>query len=113
MYIIIQNECIDTSIFQEMKLYSYCGIIAFIYRNPQDGRMIELPITFDEDFDAEFTYDEIIDNLECGAKSYESNFYASVPSGLLTRMKRGLSIPVPSIKRYEFIQRTEEAISKD
>ena len=34
MYIIIQNECIDTSIFQEMKLYSYCGIIAFIYRNP-------------------------------------------------------------------------------
>ena len=113
MYIIIQNECIDTSIFQEMKLYSYCGIIAFIYRNPQDGRMIELPITFDEDFDAEFTYDDIIDNLECGAKSYVSKFYASVPSGLLTRMKRGLGIPAPVFKKYEFMQGTEEAISKD
>ena len=113
MYIIIQNECIDTSIFQEMKLYSYCGIIAFIYKNPQDGRMIELPITFDENFDAEFTYDEIIDNLECGAKSYVSNFYASVPSGLLNRMKRGLSIPVPSFKRYEFTHEPEEGIRKD
>lgn len=112
MFIIIQNECIDTSIFQEMRLYSYCGIIAFIYKNPRNGKEVELPITFDENFDAEFTYDEIIDNLECGTKSYVSNFYASVPSGLLTRMKRGLDIPASAFKKYKFAQESEEAISK-
>ena len=50
MFIIIQNECIDTSIFKSMKLYIVPGIIAFIYQNPISGEDVELPVTFDDAF---------------------------------------------------------------
>ena len=53
MFIIINNECIDTSIFQEFRFYENSGVIAFIYRNPNDKEKVELPVTFDDAFQAE------------------------------------------------------------
>ena len=102
MFIIIQNECIDTSIFKKMKLYSYAGIIAFIYKNPRDGAEIELPITFDDTFEADLTFDQICDCYECDEEAYVSEFYAAVPSGLLAKMKRGKDIPTEPFKDYAF-----------
>ena len=92
-----------------MKLYSYAGIIAFIYQNPKDGKEIELPITFDDTFEADLTFDEISDCFECNEDCYVCEFYAAVPSGLLAKMKRGKDIPTESFKDYSF----DDALRKE
>ena len=102
MYIIIQNECIDTSIFKRMKLYPIPGIIAFIYRDPISGEDVELPVTFDDAFDAELIYDEIQECFENDEDAFVVIPFASVPAGLLAKMKRGLSFPPHRIKEYQF-----------
>ena len=47
-----------------MKLYPIPGIIAFIYKDPISGENVELPVTSDDAFDAELTYDEIQESFE-------------------------------------------------
>lgn len=96
--------------FKEMKLYGSSGIIAFIYRNPQDGAEIEFPITFDEPFEAELTFDEIMDSIECEEDAYVANFYACVPSGLLAKMRRGKDIATRPFKNYSFTEKTVELV---
>jgi hypothetical protein len=102
MFIIIQNECIDTSIFKRMKLYPIPGIIAFIYKDPISGENVELPVTFDDAFDAELTYDEIQECFENDKDAFVVIPFASVPAGLLAKMKRGLSFLPHRIKEYQF-----------
>jgi hypothetical protein len=102
MFIIIQNECIDTSIFKRMKLYPIPGIIAFIYKDPISGENVELPVTFDDAFDAELTFDEIQESFENDEDAFVVIPFASVPAGLLAKMKRRLSFPPHRIKEYQF-----------
>ena len=110
MFIIINNECIDTSIFQEFRFYENSGVIAFIYRNPNDKEKVELPVTFDDAFQAELTFDEIVNSYESSEKTYVSDFNASVPSGLLAKMKRGFHIPTKPFKDYAFNDKQESNV---
>jgi hypothetical protein len=85
-----------------MKLYPIPGIIAFIYKDPISGENVELPVTFDDAFDAELTYDEIQESCENDEDAFVVIPFASVPAGLLAKMKRGLSFPPHRIKEYQF-----------
>ena len=107
MYIIIENECIDTSIFTKMKLYEKSGIIAFIYKDPISGEDIELPVTFDDAFEAELAYDEILESYDHNEAAYVSNFGACVPSGLLLKMKKGQDISTIPSKEFAFNKNTD------
>ena len=111
MFIIIQNECIDTSIFKSMKLYIVPGIIAFIYQNPISGENVELPVTFDDAFEANLIFDEIQEKFENKEEALVVIPFASVPTGLLAKMKRGLNFPAKVFKDYSFEK--DEANSKD
>jgi hypothetical protein len=102
MYIIIENECIDTSIFTKMKLYEKSGIIAFIYKNDIDSTEVELPVTFDDAFQAEIFFDEIIDHFLGSSDSCITEARASVPIGLLAKIKRGMHIFTKPQREYDF-----------
>jgi len=88
MYIIIEQECIDTSSFTKMKLYGKAGIIAFTHCNKSDGTEFDVPIIFDDTFDACLIYDAIIDRLSAGDYSCFVTVRATVPTWLLARIKR-------------------------
>ena len=102
MYIIFGKECIDTTLFQKMKLYDECGVIAFIYKNPYSQQEIELPVTFDDSFHADLTYHEIMFSYEHGDEAFVSLSYASVPSALLMKIKRGMELDPEARDQYRF-----------
>ena len=102
MYIIIQNECIDTSLLKKMKLYGHLGIIAFVYQNPNDGQEIELPVTFDDAFEAELVFDHLEDSFIGGSQVEVVTNFASVPTGLLAKMRRGVNFCTNSHKNCYF-----------
>ncbi len=88
MYIIIEQECIDTSIFTKMKLYKTAGIISFTHRNKSDGTEFDVPIIFYDTFEACLIYDSIIDGLSAGEYSCFVSVRATVPTWLLAKIKR-------------------------
>lgn len=92
MYIIIENECIDTSLFHKVKLYKEIGIIAFCYKHEDINKDIELPITFDDTFSAELAFDNITEHYEECDIVCHIEARASIPLGLLHKMKRRMVI---------------------
>ena len=94
-----------------MKLYIVPGIIAFIYQNPISGENVELPVTFDDAFEANLIFDEIQEKFENKEEALVVIPFASVPTGLLAKMKRGLNFPAKVFKDYSFEK--DEANSKD
>ena len=92
MYIIFDKECIDTSAFKEMRFYGTAGIITFMYQNPQDGQEVELPVIFDEDYEAESTFQEIGQSYEDEKDVYISEYPAYIPPTMLYMIKRSLDI---------------------
>ena len=73
-------------------MYGTAGIIAFVYLNPKDGKEVELPVIFDEDFEAENTFHEIIMSYEVEKDVFISEFPAYIPPTMLYMIKRGLDI---------------------
>ena len=92
MYIIFDKECIDTSAFKEMRFYGTAGIITFMYQNPQDGQEVELPVIFDEDYEAESTFQEIVQSYEDEKDVYICEYPAYIPPTMLYMIKRSLDI---------------------
>ena len=90
-----------------MKLYEESGVIAFIYRNPYGQQEIELPVTFDDSFHADLTYHEIMFSFEQGDEVFVSLSYASVPSALLVKMKRGMELSADAWDAYSFDHETQ------
>lgn len=85
-----------------MKLYEKSGIIAFIYKNDIDSTEVELPVTFDDAFHAEIFFDEIIERFINDSDSCITDVRASVPVGLLAKMKRGMHIFNIPQRDYDF-----------
>ena len=110
MFIIIEKECIDTSDFIKMKIYEKAGIIACTYLNKEDGTEFELPISFDDPFDAECVWDYILEALETGKETYVVAVRASVPVGLLARIKRGIHLNPEATKQFNLIEKKDEDI---
>ena len=102
MFIIIGKECIDTSLFRQIKIYCSAGIIAMVYQNPSTRDEVELPIAFDDPFEAEVAFDEIMNSYICGEPIFIAEHYACVPSGLLLKMKRGEDIPTNPFREFSF-----------
>lgn len=102
MYIIFDKECIDTSVFKEMRVYGTAGIIAFTYRNPKDGQEVKLPVIFDEDYEAEATFQDIIQSYEDGKEVFISEFPAYMPPTMLYMIKRGLDIRTEPFSEFSF-----------
>ena len=90
MYIIIENECIDATLFTKVKLYKEVGIIAFLYKHNEANYEVELPITFDETHLAEKAFNYIMDKYEECDIICRIEARASVPAALLAKMKRRL-----------------------
>ena len=107
MYIIFDKECIDTSGFKEMRIYGTAGIITFVYQNPKDGKEMELPVIFDEDFESETTFEAIMESYESGSKVYISEFPAYIPPVPLYMIKRGQDICTDPFSEFSFEKKNE------
>ena len=88
--------------FQTMRFYDESAVIAFIYKNPLNQEEVELPVTFDDSFHADLTFHEIIFSFEQGDEVLVSTSYASVPSALLMKMKRGMELSADAWDAYSF-----------
>jgi hypothetical protein len=75
-----------------MRFYGTAGIITFMYQNPQDCQEVELPVIFDEDYEAESTFQEIVQNYEDEKDVYISEYPAYIPPTMLYMIKRSLDI---------------------
>ena len=107
MHIIFGKECIDTTMFQTMRFYDESAVIAFVYKNPLNQEEVELPVTFDDSFHADLTFHEIIFSFEQGDEVLVSTSYASVPSALLMKMKRGMELSADAWDAYSFDHETQ------